>query len=48
MFTPFNFHDRDMSIHTRQGVKMEVGKEPRNFGGTYKEGMKLKKVSHAW
>ncbi|KUJ06762.1 copper amine oxidase [Mollisia scopiformis] len=44
MFTPFNFHDRDMSIYTRQGVKMEHGKKPRHFGGTYNEGVTLKKV----
>lgn len=44
MFTPFNFNDRDASIHTRQGVKMEHGREPMYFGGKYKEGVKLKKV----
>ncbi|KAE8447169.1 hypothetical protein EG329_011000 [Mollisiaceae sp. DMI_Dod_QoI] len=44
MFTPFNFHDRDPSIHTRQGVKIEHGKKSRHFGGSYSEGATLKKI----
>ncbi|CZR64645.1 related to copper amine oxidase [Phialocephala subalpina] len=43
MFTPFNFHDRDPSIHTRQGVKMETGKKVRHFGGSYDAGVRLRK-----
>jgi hypothetical protein len=48
MFTPFNFHDRDPSRKSAQGVKVEKGAgatKPQYFGGTYKEDVKLKLVS---
>jgi len=51
MFTPFNFHDRDPSRLTSQGVQLDVkAKEtkPKYFGQTYHEGMKLKKVSKSF
>ena len=47
MFTPFNFHDRDPSRLSSQGVELEVKAtktKPRYFGQTYSEGVKLKKV----
>jgi primary-amine oxidase len=48
MFTPFNFHDRDPSRKSAQGVKLVKGAggaTPQYFGGTYKEGVEVKVVS---
>jgi hypothetical protein len=47
MFTPFNFHDRDPSRLTSQGVQLDINSKktkPRYFGRTYDEGVRLKKV----
>lgn len=49
MFTPFNFHDRDPSRLTSQGVQLDVKAKttnPKYFGQTYQEGVKLEKVSN--
>lgn len=48
MFTPFNFHSRDPSRLTSQGVELEIkakGTKPKYFGKTYNEDVKLKEVS---
>ena len=48
MFTPFNFHDRDPSRHSVQGVRLNLGgerPEPRYFGGRYEKDVNLKAVS---
>jgi hypothetical protein len=48
MFTPFNFHDRDPSRHSVQGVRLELGGErpqPRYFGGRHEKGVHLRPVS---
>ena len=48
MFTPHNFHDRDPSRESVQGVKLELGADAhkaRYFGGRYMEGLTLKSVS---
>ena len=48
MFTPFNFHDRDPSRHSVQGVRLNLEgerPEPRYFGGRYEEDVNLKVVS---
>jgi primary-amine oxidase len=48
MFTPFNFHDRDPSRRSAQGVKLELtGLEtkPKYFGGRHEEDVTLKAVS---
>ena len=50
MFTPFNFHDRDPSRHSVQGVRLNLGgerPEPRYFGGRYVKDVNLKAVSLA-
>ncbi|KAE9373708.1 amine oxidase catalytic domain-containing protein [Stipitochalara longipes BDJ] len=47
MFTPFNFHDRDPSRLTSQGVQLDINSKktkPKYFGKTYNEGVKLKKT----
>ncbi|MCJ1391556.1 hypothetical protein MMC18_004420 [Xylographa bjoerkii] len=44
MFTPHNFHDRDPSRESVQGVKLKLGAgghKPRYFGGRYTEGVTL-------
>jgi len=44
MFTPHNFHDRDPSRESVQGVKLELGDgghKPHYFGGRYIEGVTL-------
>ena len=49
MFTPHNFHDRDPSRKSAQGVTLELGKgtaKPKYFGGRYTEGVCLNVVSH--
>jgi hypothetical protein len=48
MFTPFNFHSRDPSRLTSQGVELHIkskGTKAKYFGKTYQEGVKLKEVS---
>jgi hypothetical protein len=48
MFTPFNFHDRDPSRKSAQGVKLEKGAggaTPKYFGSTYKGDFDVKLVS---
>jgi primary-amine oxidase len=48
MFTPFNFHDRDPSRKSSQGVRVEKipgGAEPRYFGGRNMEGATVEAVS---
>jgi hypothetical protein len=48
MFTPFNFHDRDPSRHSVQGVRLNLGgerPEPQYFGGRYEKDVNLKAVS---
>jgi hypothetical protein len=48
MFTPFNFHDRDPSRHSVQGVRLNLGgehPEPRYFGGRHEKDVNLKVVS---
>lgn len=48
MFTPFNFHDRDASRRSVQGVRLDLGAngpEPQFFGGRYTEDVHLKAVS---
>ena len=48
MFTPFNFHDRDPSRHSVQGVRLNLRgerPEPRYFGGRYEKDVNLKAVS---
>lgn len=48
MFTPFNFNDRDPSRKSVQGVKIIKNgnsAQPKYFGGTYKDGLKIEKVS---
>ena len=48
MFAPFNFHDRDASRRSVQGVRLELGDagpQPNYFGGRYTEGVHLKAVS---
>jgi primary-amine oxidase len=55
MFTPFNFHDRDPSRHSVQGVRLEMRRggppqpewQPRYFGGRYEKDVHLKAVSRA-
>ena len=44
MFMPFNFHDRDPSRHSVQGVRLDLGDRPKPhyFGGRYKEAVHLK------
>jgi primary-amine oxidase len=47
MFTPFNFHDRDPSRRSVQGVKLTKEAheaKPQYFGGTYKRAVKLDEV----
>ncbi|MCJ1433333.1 hypothetical protein MMC27_002693 [Xylographa pallens] len=47
MFTPHNFHDRDPSRASVQGVKLELGEggpKPRYFGGRYTEGVALNRT----
>lgn len=48
MFTPFNFHDRDPSRRSAQGVrvvKTPNGAKPRYFGGRNTENVQVKVVS---
>jgi hypothetical protein len=48
MFTPFNFHDRDPSRHSVQGVRLDLKgghPQPHYFGGRYETGVHLKVVS---
>jgi methyl coenzyme M reductase subunit C-like uncharacterized protein (methanogenesis marker protein 7) len=48
MFTPLNFHDRDPSRRSVQGVKLSKGADgttSQYFGGTYKKGIEINKVS---
>jgi hypothetical protein len=50
MFTPFNFHDRDPSRLSSQGVQLDIkpkGTKPRYFGETYHKGVNLEKVCSA-
>ena len=45
MFTPFNFHDRDPSRRSVQGVRLDLGgdqPEPHYFGGRYENAVHLK------
>ncbi len=45
MFTPFNFHDRDASVQSRQGVRLQLtpaGPQPNYFGGRNTKGVHLK------
>jgi len=49
MFIPHNFHDRDVSRETSQGVLIEKdaekGTNPRYYGGRDTAGVKLNVVS---
>ena len=48
MFTPHNFHDRDPSRESAQGVRLEIGasgQKARYFGGKYTHGACLNTVS---
>jgi primary-amine oxidase len=48
MFTPFNFHDKDPSRRSAQGVRLELkekGTKAKYFGGRYKDDLVLKNVS---
>jgi primary-amine oxidase len=48
MFTPFNFHDRDPSRRSAQGVKLDLeadGTKPEYFGGRNEKSVQLKAVS---
>jgi hypothetical protein len=48
IFTPHNFHDRDPSRQSAQGVRLELderGHKVRYFGGRYEKGVKLDVVS---
>lgn len=48
IFTPHNFHDRDPSRQSAQGVRLELderGHKERYFGGRYEKGVKLDVVS---
>jgi len=45
MFTPFNFHSRDPSRLSSQGVELDIKEKstkPKYFGQTYHEGLRLK------
>jgi primary-amine oxidase len=47
MFTPFNFHDRDPTRRSAQGVRIDNGNEgtkARYYGGRYRDGVTLKEV----
>lgn len=50
MFIPHNFHDRDVSRETSQGVLIEKdpenGSHPRYYGGRDMAGVTLDVVSH--
>lgn len=48
MFTPFNFHDRDASRQSVQGVKLGLSPEGTRadyFGGKIEDDLKVKVVS---
>jgi primary-amine oxidase len=48
MFTPFNFHDRDPSRRSVQGVQLELGEgttKVNYFGGRNKKDVELNAVS---
>jgi len=50
MFIPHNFHDRDVSRATSQGVLIEKdankSSHPRYYGGRHTAGVELNVVSH--